>query len=80
MKRIVNVVCVAAAMLCLAGPASATPVTFQGGVFDVTVSDLGSDVYRFVYTADFTAWDDTPAMTTSPPSTSASLDGTTSTA
>jgi hypothetical protein len=59
MKRIVNVVCVAAAMLCLAGPVSATPVTFQGGVFDVTVSDLGSDVYRFVYTADFTGWDDT---------------------
>ncbi len=61
MKRIVNVVCVAASMLWLAGPASATPVTFQGGVFDVTVSDLGSDVYRFVYTADFTAWDDTSA-------------------
>ena len=46
-------------MLWLAGPASATPVTYQGGVFDVTVSDLGSDVYRFVYTADFTGWDDT---------------------
>ena len=58
MKRIVNVVCVAASMLWLAGPASATPVTFQGGVFDVTMSDLGSDVYRFVYTADFTGWDD----------------------
>ena len=58
MKRIVNVVCVAASMLWLAGPASATPVTYQGGVFDVTVSDLGSDVYRFVYTADFTGWDD----------------------
>src|SRR6187200_203640 len=41
MKRIVNIVGVAAAMLWLAGPASATPVTFQGGVFDVTVSDLG---------------------------------------
>ena len=61
MKRIVNIVGVAAAMLCLAGPASATPVTFQGGEFDVTVSDLGGDVYRFVYTADFTAWDDTSA-------------------
>jgi hypothetical protein len=58
MKRIVNVVCVSAAMLWLAAPATATPVAFQGGVFDVTVSDLGSDVYRFVYTADFTGWDD----------------------
>ena len=58
MKRIVNVVCAAAAMLWLAGPASATPVTFQGGEFDVTVSDLGGNVYRFIYTADFTGWDD----------------------
>ena len=58
MKRIVNIVWGALAMLWLASVASATPVTFQGGEFDVVVTDLGGDVYRFVYTADFTGWDD----------------------
>lgn len=58
MRRFLNVGCITAAMLWLAAPASATPVTFQGGEFDVVVTDLGGDVYRFVYTADFTGWDD----------------------
>ena len=58
MRRFLNGVGITAAMLWLAAPASATPVTFQGGEFDVVVTDLGGDVYRFVYTADFTGWDD----------------------
>jgi len=58
MKRFLNAVCITAAILWLAAPASATPVTFQGGAFDIVVTDLGGDVYRFVYSADFTGWDD----------------------
>lgn len=46
-------------ILAIAGKASAVPITFQGGEFDVSVTDLGSNVYRFIYSADFTGWDDT---------------------
>jgi len=59
MRKVLGIACLTLGVFAFAGPASATPVSFQGGVFDVVLSDLGSDVYRFVYTADFTAWDDT---------------------
>jgi hypothetical protein len=58
MRKVLGIACVAVGFLMSAGRASATPVTFQGGEFDVAFSDLGGDVYRFIYTADFTSWDD----------------------
>jgi hypothetical protein len=59
MRKVLGIAGLTLGVLAFAGPASATPVSFQGGSFDVTLSDLGGDVYRFVYTADFTGWDDT---------------------
>ena len=58
MRKVLGIGCLALGILMSAGQASATPVTFQGGEFDVAFSDLGGDVYRFIYTADFTGWDD----------------------
>ena len=58
MRRVLGIACLSFGILMSAGQALATPVTFQGGEFDVAFSDLGGDVYRFVYTADFTGWDD----------------------
>lgn len=59
MRRVLGIACLSLGILTSAGQASATPVTFQGGEFDVAFSDLGSNVFRFIYTADFTGWDDT---------------------
>lgn len=50
--------CMAIGIMASAGNASAVPVTFQGGEFDVSVTDQGSNVFQYVYTADFTGWDD----------------------
>jgi hypothetical protein len=59
MRKTLQVAALAGGLLALAGNASATPVTFQGGTFDVAVSAQGGNVYRFVYTANFVGWDDT---------------------
>ena len=61
MRKVLGIACLAAGFLMSAGRASATPVTFQGGEFEVTFSDLGGNSYQFVYTADFTGWDDSTA-------------------
>lgn len=53
--------CLAIGLLASAGNASAVPVTFQGGSFDVSVTNLAGNTYQFVYTADFTNWDDSTA-------------------
>jgi hypothetical protein len=58
MRKVLGIVGLTLGVLAFAGPVSATPVSYQGGSFDVMLSDLGGDVYRFVYTADFTGWDD----------------------
>lgn len=62
MRRLLQVSSLAIAVSVLAAsPATATPVVYHGGSFNVTVTPLGGATYQFTYTADFTGWIDAGA-------------------